>query len=150
MHSSLSHKYFFHDWKDKVTLCFQVVLLNLVIANQWVLYSTLPHKNYIFSYAKQKLFNKAESFLFRAALVDVHMRASGPDFTFLQEITDKIASVYGFFNLGQEFHRFFDVARDLAASGVDLSFKFPRFFSTTRFENTYLSANLLALTNPKT
>jgi hypothetical protein len=68
------------------------------------------------------------------SLVDVHMRepSAGPDFDFLQKITDIISAVYTFFNYGQEFHHFLNVAKELAANGLDINHKLPRFFSVTR------------------
>ena len=73
----------------------------------------------------------------RAGLVDLdtHMRdpKAGSDFKFLEDIKSSISAVYNFFNLGQEFHHFMEVAKELAAGGTDISVKLPRFFSTTRY-----------------
>ena len=65
------------------------------------------------------------------------MRApgAGPKFKFLEEINDIISSVNNFFNLGMEFARFLEVAKELAAGGLDIKGKIPRFFSDTRFPN---------------
>ena len=58
---------------------------------------------------------------------------AGSDFKFLEDITSSISAVNNFFNLGQEFHHFMEVAKELAAGGTDISVKLPRFFSTTRY-----------------
>lgn len=59
-------------------------------------------------------------------------------FTFLLDIIDDISSVYTFFNLGQEFHHFISVARELREAGVDIVAKLPRFFSDTRWIFLYI------------
>ena len=58
---------------------------------------------------------------------------AGSDFKFLEDITSSISAVNNFFNLGQEFHHFMEVAKELAAGGTDIRVKLPRFFSTTRY-----------------
>jgi hypothetical protein len=74
--------------------------------------------------------------LHKAGLVHVHMlKDKQARFDFMNNITESISAVYSMFNMGQEFAHFFSVAKELAASGVDIQFKMPRFFSETRFAN---------------
>jgi len=74
--------------------------------------------------------------LHKAGLVHAHMlKDKQARFDFINDITESISAVYTMFNMGQEYAHFFAVAKDLAASGVDIKFKLPRFFSDTRFAN---------------
>lgn len=74
----------------------------------------------------------------RAGLVDTHLRnvsRKGFDAKWLNELTASISETFQLFNMGKEFEHLVITCEQLAVEGVDVQFKLPAFYSTTRFAN---------------
>ena len=70
----------------------------------------------------------------RAGTVDLHLRkekSSG----WIVSMTSHIGKAFKAVNYGKLFEHFFEVCEDLSKLGYDIHFKFPRFYSETKFAN---------------
>ena len=70
----------------------------------------------------------------RAGTVDLHLRKETSS-AWIVSLTSLVGTAFKLVNYGKMFEHFFEVCQDLAEKGYDISFKFPRFFSETKFAN---------------
>ena len=70
----------------------------------------------------------------RAGTVDLHLRKERSS-DWIVKITTKIGDAFKTVNYGKLFEHFFDVCQELTKLGYDVNFKFPRFYSETKFAN---------------
>ena len=70
----------------------------------------------------------------RAGTVDLHLRKEKSS-TWINAMTAQIGKAFKIVNYGKLFEHFFEVCQELTELGYDVHFKFPRFFSETKFAN---------------
>ena len=70
----------------------------------------------------------------RAGTVDLHLRKMESSL-WIVNLTSLVGQAFKVVNFGKNFEHFFEVCEDLVRLGYDISFKFPRFFSETKFAN---------------
>ena len=70
----------------------------------------------------------------RAGTVDIHLRKE-KRFQWLVEMTVLVGQAFKVVNYGKEFQHFFEVVQALIELEYDVKFKFPRFYSETKFAN---------------
>ena len=70
----------------------------------------------------------------RAGTVDLHLRKENNS-GWIVSMTTEIGKAFKTVNYGKLFEHFFEVCQELVKLGYDVNFKFPRFYSETKFAN---------------
>ena len=65
---------------------------------------------------------------------EIHVRKR-KKFTWLVDMTLSVSAAFKIVNFGKEFRHFFEVIEALKELDYDINFRFPRFFSETKFAN---------------